>query len=150
VGEYIKDMRMLVGNRPIMMCGASVIIFNSAGQILMLHRTDNDSWCFPGGGIELGEIAEEAAIREVFEETGLTLEGLGLFGVFSGEELYYKYPNGDEVYIVDIVFKSKSFSGVLKLNHEGKEIRFFDSNELPENISPPVRPVVKEFLKRSE
>jgi hypothetical protein len=40
--EYIKELRKLVGSRPIMMCGASVIVYNSAGQVLMLHRTDND------------------------------------------------------------------------------------------------------------
>lgn len=149
--EYIKKMRKLVGSRPILMCGASVIIYNSTGQVLMLHRTDNDSWCFPGGAIELGEKVEEAAVREAFEETGLTVEKLNLFGVFSGEQLYYKYPNGDEVYNVDIVFKSDSYKGGLILNNEGKEVRFFDINELPEKISPPVIPVVEEVkIRRME
>ncbi|RCX21474.1 ADP-ribose pyrophosphatase YjhB (NUDIX family) [Fontibacillus phaseoli] len=146
--EYIKDMREFVGNRPILMCGASVIIYNPTGQVLMLHRTDNDSWCFPGGAIELGEKVEEAAEREAFEETGLTIENLNLFAVFSGEELYYKYPNGDEVYNVDIVFKSDSYQGEVRLNNEGKEARFFDIDKLPEKISPPVRPVVEELRKR--
>ncbi|WP_410769427.1 NUDIX domain-containing protein [Fontibacillus sp. BL9] len=77
--DYIKDMRNIVGSRPILMCGASVIIYNSTGQVLMLHRTDNDSWCFPGGAIELGEKIEEAAIREAFEETGLAVDNLNLF-----------------------------------------------------------------------
>jgi 8-oxo-dGTP pyrophosphatase MutT (NUDIX family) len=131
-----------------MMCGASVIVYNSAGQVLMLHRTDNDSWCFPGGAIELGEKVEETAARECFEETGLTIEKLELFGVFSGEELYYKYPNGDEVYNVDIVFKSNAYQGELILNHEGKEAGFFDIDELPEKISPPSIPVVEEVKNR--
>jgi len=66
--EYMKEMRKLVGTRPIIMCGSSVIIYNPAGEVLMLHRTDNDSWCFPGGAIELGEKLEQTATREVFEE----------------------------------------------------------------------------------
>jgi len=147
--EYIKEMRKLVGTRPIIMCGSSVIIYSSAGEVLMLHRTDNDSWCFPGGAVELGEKIEETAAREVFEETGLIVEDLNLFGVFSGEELYYKYPNGDEVYNVDIVHMSDSFKGELRLNDEGKDIRFFKVDELPEKISPPVRPIVEELRKRS-
>jgi len=146
--EYIKDMRKFVGSRPILMCGASVIIYNPDGQVLMLHRTDNDSWCFPGGAIELGEKVEEAAMREVFEETGLHLMNLELFGVFSGQELYYKYPNGDEVYNVDIVFKSSTYTGNLELNDEGKEIKFFNVDDIPGRISPPVIPVVNEVIRR--
>ncbi|MCM3038684.1 NUDIX hydrolase [Paenibacillus motobuensis] len=147
--EYMKEVRKLVGTRPIIMCGSSVIINNLAGEVLMLHRTDNDSWCFPGGAVELGEKIEETAAREVFEETGLIVEDLNLFGVFSGEELYYKYPNGDEVYNVDIVYMSDSYKGELRLNDEGKDIRFFKMDELPEKISPPVRPIVEELRKKS-
>ncbi|GGF92708.1 NUDIX hydrolase [Paenibacillus aceti] len=146
--EYMKEMRKLVGTRPIIMCGSSVIINNPAREVLMIHRTDNDTWCFPGGAVELGEKVEDTAAREVFEETGLILDSLNLFGVFSGEDLHYKYPNGDEVYIVDIVYQSDSYKGEVKLNDEGKDIRFFKINELPERISPPVRPVVEALRNR--
>jgi mutator protein MutT len=146
--DYIKDLRKLIGNRPILMCGASVILYNDAGQVLMLHRTDNDCWSFPGGAVELGEKVEEAAIRESLEETGLTVENLELFGVFSGERLHYTYPNGDEVYVVDIVFKSNSYQGELRLNREGKEAKFFPIDALPENISPPVIPVIEQLKNR--
>jgi len=103
---YMKEMRMLVGKRPIFQCGASLIIFNGNNQVLMLRRTDNNCWCFPGGSLELGEKAEEAAVREAREETGLSvnIDDLRLFNVFSGKDLYYKYPNGDEVYNIDIVY----------------------------------------------
>lgn len=147
--EYMKEMRKLVGTRPIIMCGSSVIIYNPAGEVLMLHRTDNDSWCFPGGAIELGEKVEQTAAREVFEETGLIVDNLNLFGVFSGEELYYKYPNGDEVFNVDIVYMSDSYKGERRLNDEGMDIRFFKIDELPKKISPPVRPIVEELRNRS-
>lgn len=52
----------------------------------MLKRSDNNCWCFPGGAIELGEKVEDAAKREVAEETGLQVKALELFGVFSGQE----------------------------------------------------------------
>lgn len=148
--EYIKEMRKLVGPRPILMCGTSVIISNSYGQVLMLHRTDNDSWCFPGGAIELGEKVEEAAVREVYEETGLIIDHLSLFGVFSGKELYYKYPHGDEVYNVDIVYSCSDYYGEIALNSEGTEVQFFDIDRLPAKISPPVRSVVEDLIKRKK
>jgi 8-oxo-dGTP diphosphatase len=40
-------------------------------KILMLYRAKHDDWSFPKGHVESGESNEEAAIREVFEETGL-------------------------------------------------------------------------------
>lgn len=146
--EYMKELRGLVGSRPVLMCGASVILYNAAGEVLMMHRTDNDSWCFPGGALELGEKVEEAAAREALEETGLTVDQLRLFGVFSGKDMYYKYPNGDEVYNVDVVFASHCYHGEIRVNNEGREIRFFAINELPENISPPVLPVIEDVRKR--
>jgi mutator protein MutT len=143
--EYVKEMRKWIGQRPLMLCGTSVIIFNNEGQVLMLHRSDNDCWCFPGGAIELGEKVEEAAVREVFEETGLEVQGLKLFGVFSGEELYYQYPHGDEVYNIDVVYIADKYHGEIRISNEGKDIRFFSIDSLPDPISPPVKPVVEEL-----
>lgn len=145
---YIRELRKMVGSRPVMQCGASVIIMNPEGQVLMLHRTDNDCWCFPGGAMELGEQAEITAAREVYEETGLHVRDLRLFGVFSGEELYYQYPNGDEVYNVDIVFMTDEYHGVIHVDvEEGIDARFYSIDQLPAAISPPVIPVVAELLR---
>jgi 8-oxo-dGTP pyrophosphatase MutT (NUDIX family) len=146
--DYMRELRKLVGSRPILQCGTSVIITNTEGHVLMLHRTDNDCWCFPGGAMEMGESAEAAAAREVYEETGLHVENLRLFGVFSGEELYYRYPNGDEVYNVDIVFTTDTYHGEIKMDvEEGKDARFYAIDQLPSAISPPVQPVVAELLR---
>jgi 8-oxo-dGTP pyrophosphatase MutT (NUDIX family) len=148
--DYIKEMRKLIGHKPLLVCGASTIVINPEGKVLMLHRSDNDCWCFPGGALELGENLEETAMREVLEETGLTLNDVELFGVFSGEDLHYTYPNGDEVYIVDVVFKSASYIGELQVNEESRKAAYFDIDKLPEKISPPVKPVaekLKQWLK---
>lgn len=55
--------------------GVRVIIPDETGRILMVkqHHEGRDIWMVPGGGIEEGENAEQAAIREVKEETGLTV-----------------------------------------------------------------------------
>jgi 8-oxo-dGTP pyrophosphatase MutT (NUDIX family) len=140
-------MRKIIGTKPLLLCGASVIISNPDNEVLMLQRSDNDCWCFPGGALDLGENLEETAIREVFEETGLQVSNLDIFGVFSGEELHYTYPNGDEVYIVDVVYKTNYYEGQMILDHESKSFQFFDITNLPSNISPPVKPIVNKLLK---
>jgi 8-oxo-dGTP pyrophosphatase MutT (NUDIX family) len=145
---YMKSLRKYVGHNPLIQCGASVIILDADEKVLMIHRTDNDCWGFPGGGVELGESVEDTAIREVFEETGLDIDEIKLFEVFSGKEQYYKYPNGDEVYNIDIVYTSRSYSGEANTNDESYGFKFFSIDELPDMISPPVIPVVERFKEK--
>ena len=75
---------------------------------------------------------EEAAIREVKEETGLSihLEDLKLLGVFSGERQYYIYPHGDEVYNVVTVFTTSVFSGKLQIdNTESSSLKLINCQQ---------------------
>lgn len=129
------DLRAVVGKRPLLQCGASVIAVNEAGEILLQRRGDDGSWAYCGGSVELGERVEEAAAREFHEETGLTAHRLELFNVFSGPELYHVYPNGDEVHNVDILFICRDFSGTLTVDgDEVLELGFFPPDALPAPI----------------
>ncbi|MFD8259546.1 NUDIX domain-containing protein [Streptomyces griseoluteus] len=47
---------------------------NDAGEVLLIHKTDNDLWALPQGGINLGESASDATVRETKEETGFDVE----------------------------------------------------------------------------
>lgn len=136
---YIIELRKIVGHRTLLQVGASVIVEDEQGRVLLQKRTDNHCWGYPGGSTELDERVEDAAARELFEETGLVAERLELFGVFSGKELHYIYPNGDEVSNVDIVFVCKAYSGVLRRDEDETEaLCFFEPGKLPENLSPPI------------
>ncbi len=148
MSNYMMDMRALVGSHAIFQNGASVIVLNKKHQMLMGLRSDNNCWGYAGGSIELGENLEEAAVRELEEEFEIKANNLKLFGVFSGKELYYKYPNGDEVYNVDTVFICDDFEGTPKADGEEiTELRWFDLDGLPENISPPIVMVVEKFVR---
>lgn len=98
--------------------------------------------------MDLGEQLEQTARREVFEETNLKIIDLDLFGVFSGEELHYVYPHGDEVYVVDVLYTSSHFEGNIQINAESMAYGFFEINQLPSKISPPTKPIVNELIKR--
>lgn len=147
--EYLKELRKRVGEYPLIVCAAGVIILNKDLEVLLQRRGDDNKWCIPGGGMELGETVEETAKREVFEETGLKINKMNLFGVYSGEHQHHQYPNGDEVYFVNNIFFSSDFNGELIIDgHESQELKFFNLYHLPENISPTNRPFINDFKEK--
>ena len=146
--SYIQELRKCVGDRPLIMVGAAVLVMEQQDRLLLLRRTDNGFWGVPGGAMEPGESLEETAKRETKEETGLDVEQLTLFGVFSGPELFYRYPNGAQVYNVSVVYQTYRVKGTLELGQdEHTAYQYFDVEHLPE-VSPPIRPILGELVKR--
>jgi 8-oxo-dGTP pyrophosphatase MutT (NUDIX family) len=84
--DYVRELRTLVGHRPLLLPIAAVLIFDEAGQVLLQRRADNGRWGVPGGAMEPGESFEDAARREAREETGLIVARLILVDVFSGPD----------------------------------------------------------------
>ncbi|WP_305751874.1 NUDIX hydrolase [Mammaliicoccus sciuri] len=143
--DYISSLRDKVGHAPVILVGALVLIFNRDKQVLLQLRSDNESWGLPGGRMELGESFEEAATREVYEETNLEIQNLKFVTNFSGKDYHMVYPNGDEAYTVTALFESEEYEGELSVDiKETQNLKFFDLDKLPQNISPPVK--MKEFI----
>ena len=135
---YILELRKKLGSRPLIMAGAGVIIINDKNEILLGKRTDNGYWDYPAGSMELGESFEECARREVSEETGLTCGKLEYFMELSGEDSFYEYPNGDQVWLAAIIYICRDFSGELKVQEEEVyEQRFFPIDRFPK--IPPLK-----------
>lgn len=147
--DYLTSLRQYVGHAPLLMVGAAALIVDDQNRLLLLKRADSGCWGPPGGAVELGEAVEMAARREVREETGLELGDLSLFGVFSGPELFYRYPNGDEVHNVSIVYLARFTGGDVRLNGEHTAWDWFAPADIPENISPPILPVIAQFKQVS-
>jgi 8-oxo-dGTP pyrophosphatase MutT (NUDIX family) len=145
--EHLLELRKLIGHRPILMVGAAILVVDSQKRLLLMKRSDSGCWGPPGGAVEPGEYVEQAAKRETLEETSLEIDEMSLFGVFSGPELYYKYPNGDEVYNVTIVYLSQAWRGSVTINHEHTDFGWFAMDEIPENISPPIIPVIEQYKR---
>lgn len=147
MGEYIMDLRRKVGKIPLMQCGASVIVENERGEVLLELRADTKDWAYIGGAVELYERVEDAAARELREETGLIAEELTLLGVFSGERLRLVYPNGDPVSNVDVVFLCRKYHGELTPQvSEVDRLQFFAVDALPEPFFPCSQPGMEAYL----
>ena len=93
------------------------------GSILLVRRAIEPrigSWVFPGGFMDIGETAEEAAARETLEEANLEVENLSLLGV------YTRTGPG----VVVIVYRADAV-GEASAGDETSEVRWFMPHEIP-------------------
>ncbi|GIN72872.1 DNA mismatch repair protein MutT [Bacillus sp. J14TS2] len=149
--DYIQHVRSMVGNEKVIMVVAGAFVFDRENAILMQKRADNGQWGFPGGFMELGESVQDTAKREVYEETGLLLEELELFGIYSGPQYDKTFPNGDQVSLVQISFVCKRYSGELvESNEESIQNKFFPIEELPKNIFTDHQVFVDDLLSEKQ
>jgi len=148
--NHIQELRKLIGHRPILMVGAGILIQDAEQRLLMLKRSDNHFWGLPGGAVEPGENVEATARRETLEETGLDVQDMELFGVFSGPELFYKYPNGDQVFNVTIMYQARKVTGDIRLNHEHTAWQYFAEAEIPFHEGSPINPVLRDYISRQK
>lgn len=131
--SYISELRKYIGQNPIINVGATVLVLNNHHEILLNLRTDTNTWGMIGGSMELGESLEETAARELWEEAGLKAERFELLDVFSGKELYFVYPNGDQTYTVAVLYRAVNAAGKLQIRDgESSRLQFFPLDSLPE------------------
>ncbi len=129
--SYLSELRKIVGHRPLLSAGATVLVIDG-GKILLNLRSDTETWGIPGGALELGECLEETAFRELKEETGLSAEKMTLLTVLSGKDFYFEYPNGDKLYSIVTLFLAETMSGDLEITDgESLKLQYFDFDNLP-------------------
>lgn len=68
---------MPTSTEPLVVLG---IVLDSNNRVLLIRRSQQDRWIFPGGQSEPGESQEETVVREVIEETGVECQPLALIG----------------------------------------------------------------------
>jgi len=148
--DYIRKMRSVIGHDLLLLAGTSVLLFNNENELLLVYRADTNDWGVPGGYIEIGETFEQAATREVAEETGLTIKDLTFFQVFSGPEFYFTYPNGDKVYNVVSCYIVRDYEGEFASDNEILGHQFFSLDQLPEKIMSHSRVVIDAYMKHGD
>lgn len=111
---YFHDPKLAVG-----------VVADGEGRVLLVKRAHDPKrgcWSFPSGYVDAGEVVEEAALREVAEETGLAVRLEGLLGVYSEAE----NP------VVFIAYAGTVIGGSLTPTDEVLEVGFFGPEEAPE------------------
>lgn len=130
------------------------IMIKDGNKVLLGHRCENygdtggiyepGSWTFPGGKQEYDETMFEGAKREVKEETNLEISELSIFGATDDIQ-----PNKHYITIQIIANK---FSGELKNMEPTKhsDWKWFDLNNLPQNLYTPTREFLEEYIKNNK
>ena len=119
-----------VGRDGVLRCGVAALITDSADRVLITQRSDNNRWCLPGGQVDPGESVSKACIREVLEETGLTVEIKKLIGVYSTPHALVIYPDGNKAQYVSLCFEVTVIAGEAGLSDETTACGYFSLEEI--------------------
>ncbi|MEV4807937.1 NUDIX domain-containing protein [Nonomuraea sp. NPDC049421] len=126
----------------------NVIVTNTAGDVLVIRRSDNDNWAVPGGAVDLGESIPAAAVRETAEETGITCEITGLVGTYSDPRHVILYTsNGEARQEFSIVLTGRAIEGEPTPSEESREVRWVPRNEIMSlPMDPSMRMRIEHYL----
>lgn len=131
--RFESDPKKALGIRP----SVSAVIFDRRGRLLLQQRSDGGQWGLPGGGHEIGESAAEAVVREVWEETGLTVLPQRVIGVYSDPKVQVvRYPDGNVWHYVNVCFECMVLRGALTTCDETLALDYFAPGRLPRTLLP--------------
>lgn len=115
-----------------------VLMLKRAGR--MLHG----EWCYIGGGIEQGEKAWEAALREIYEETGIT--NVRLYTTNQFEQFYSQAE--DYIYMAPVFVGYVHEDQSVQLNHEHSDYRWMTFDEAKQNAALPGIDDILDFVEK--
>jgi ADP-ribose pyrophosphatase YjhB (NUDIX family) len=141
VRPYCPQCREPIYENPVP--ATSLIVTDSQNALLLVKRSVEPKigyWCLPGGFIELGEAPDQAALRELKEETGLSGKIDRLLGVTSDTSDRYGT-------ILMVGYRVKEFSGILKPGDDASAVAYFMSDDLPEIAFSSHRHFIRKFYR---
>ena len=105
--------------------GVSAAIFNPKGEILLVRRTDDLTWCLPCGWAEVNETPQQSLVREVMEETGLKVRVENLIRL--GTRMPGDFGLPHTTYHLE--FYCQILEGTFTESHETTDVGFYPVNE---------------------
>jgi ADP-ribose pyrophosphatase YjhB (NUDIX family) len=118
----------------------TAFVQDAAGRLLMIRRTDNDLYAVPGGAQEIGETIAQTVVREVREETGITVDVTGLIGVYSDPAHVIEFSDGEVRQEFSLCFRAQPIEGEPRTSSESKEVLWVEPAGLADlNVHPAIR-----------
>jgi 8-oxo-dGTP pyrophosphatase MutT (NUDIX family) len=144
MSDYIRGLREKIGTTVLEVPTVSILTFDAGERALLVRHVEGNDWSTPGGMIEPYETPANAAVREMWEETGLFVQLTHVIGVFGGELCSSTYSNGDRMAWVSTLFGARPIRGTLKPDGiETLETRYLGRHEI-DGIQ--LKPHVQMFL----
>jgi ADP-ribose pyrophosphatase YjhB (NUDIX family) len=145
MSDYIRDLRSKIGTTLLQVPTVSVLTFDEQQRVLLGLHVEGRRWTTPGGMVEPLETPAEAALREMWEETGLFVELTHIVGVFGGPACSVTYSNGDRMAFISTVFGARVLRGTPKPDGEEiLELRYFSHEQA---LALPCTPHVAQCLE---
>jgi 8-oxo-dGTP pyrophosphatase MutT (NUDIX family) len=134
--SYLGQLRALAGDdRVLITVGARCVLRDEAGRILLIQRSDDRTWAMPAGTMELGDTLGQTAIREVYEETGLTAHGVTPFGLYTRASDLRPNIFGHSYQHVTMACRVDGWSGeLLRATDETVDAGWFAPDALPTGV----------------
>lgn len=128
--DFVLSLRSRIGHEMLWLSTAAGVVLDADGRVLLGRRSDTGNWALPGGIIDPGEEPADAAVREIFEETGVIAVPDRLLSVSVAPPITYR--NGDQVQYLDHTFRCRATGGEARVNDsESVEVGWFPPDALP-------------------
>ncbi|KOU97744.1 MULTISPECIES: NUDIX hydrolase [Streptomyces] len=125
--DYEDDPNAPVANS--LVPAASAIVVDDDGRVLLQRRADNEMWALPGGKMELGESIGDCAVRETLEETGISVEIVGIVGTYTNPGHVFAYDDGKVRQEFSICLLARPTGGTLRSSDESLEVAWFSPED---------------------
>jgi 8-oxo-dGTP diphosphatase len=102
------------------------------GRLLLVRRCDSGTWELPGGRVDIGETAVDAAVRETAEEAGVRVLITGFAGLFSDPGHVVRSPDGEVRQQFAVLFRARPLRGIPRGDmHETSEAAWVAPIDIP-------------------
>jgi ADP-ribose pyrophosphatase YjhB (NUDIX family) len=114
MSDFLRRLRARVGSDLLVLPAVAVMVLDDRGRLLLVRDAGMNLWATPGGAVDPDEAPADAAVREMWEETGLLVAPSRVLGVYGGPDFRLTYPNGDVVSYCVIAFAAGITGGVMR------------------------------------